>query len=188
MQTAEEAPNEFEVTAEVSVVSKSVKVYLDTQRVTGWNEIDAVQLVGRDGAEQWASGASASSTYASKGAPAEQVAPTVENLPPSVVRTVPQAGATNVDPNLDQIEVTFSKDMKTKRMWAWCQISSDTFPEADESREIHYLDDNRTCVMPVNLEPGKTYVIWINRGRFNSFRDTQNNPSVPYLLVFKTRG
>ena len=23
---------------------------------------------------------------------------------------------------------------------------------------------------------------------FNSFRDTQNNPFVPYLLVFKTRG
>jgi len=44
----------------------------------------------------------------------------------------------------------------------------------------------RTYVLPVDLEPGRTYVIWINRGRFNSFRDTKNNPAVPYLLVFRT--
>jgi RNA polymerase sigma-70 factor (ECF subfamily) len=38
------------------------------------------------------------------------------------------------------------------------------------------------------LEPGKTYVLWFNQGRFNSFRDTDNNPAVPYLLVFQTKG
>jgi hypothetical protein len=39
----------------------------------------------------------------------------------------------------------------------------------------------------VKLEPGKTYVLWFNRGQFNSFRDTDNNPAVPYLLVFQTK-
>jgi hypothetical protein len=48
------------------VVSKSVKVYLDTARVQGWNEIDAVELVARDGKRQWASRASASSTFATR--------------------------------------------------------------------------------------------------------------------------
>ena len=41
-----------------------VKIYLDTRRVAGWNEIDAVELVGRDGSRQWAKQATASSTYA----------------------------------------------------------------------------------------------------------------------------
>lgn len=46
------------------VRARSVKVYMDTARVPGWNEIDAVQLVGRDGSKQWAAASSASSTYA----------------------------------------------------------------------------------------------------------------------------
>jgi len=46
------------------VNTKSVKVYLDTRRVPGWNEIDAAELIGRDGSLQWAKQASASSTFA----------------------------------------------------------------------------------------------------------------------------
>ena len=181
---AQEAPAVFEVATDANVFSRSVKVYLDTKRVDGWNEIDAVQLVGRDGSEQWAVGASASRTYASRVANTEQVEYTVEGLPPSVVRTVPVCGDRMVDPALDRIEVTFSKDMITERMWSFCQVSDETFPRVPEGREIRYRDDHRTCVLPVELEPDTTYVIWINRGRFNSFRDTAGHPSVPYLLVF----
>ena len=108
----------------------------------------------------------------------------VEAMPPSVVRTVPQAGETEVDPSLKEITVTFSKDMLTDRMWAVCQISKETFPKT--GKNIHYLKDKRTCVVPVTLEPEKTYVLWFNRGKFNSFRDTTNKPAVPYLLVFRT--
>lgn len=111
---------------------------------------------------------------------------TVETMPPSVVKTVPQAGDTAVNPSLKKIEVTFSKDMMTDRMWAFVQISKDSFPKRPEGQKIRYLPDKRTCVMPVELEPDKTYVIWINSGKFNSFRDTKNNPAVPYLLVFRT--
>ena len=115
--------------------------------------------------------------------------PTADNsaaaVPPVVVRTVPESRAANVDPALAEIQVTFSKDMKTNRMWAICQISKDTFPEI--AGPIHYLNDRRTCVMPVKLQPGKTYVLWFNRAQFNSFRDTDNHPSVPYLLVFQTK-
>jgi hypothetical protein len=110
---------------------------------------------------------------------------TLKTMPPSVIKTVPQAGDAAVDPALKEITVTFSKDMMTNRMWAVCQISKDTFPTT--AGQIHYLSDQRTCVVPVKLESGKTYVLWFNRGQYNSFRDTDNNPSVPYLLVFKTR-
>jgi hypothetical protein len=109
----------------------------------------------------------------------------VKSMPPSVVKTMPQAGDTAVDPALKEITVTFSKDMMTERMWAVCQISKETFPET--VGQIHYLSDKRTCVIPVKLEPGKTYVLWFNLGKFNSFRDTDNHPSVPYQLVFETR-
>lgn len=183
-----EAPCVFEVNAPENIVSNSIKIYLDTKRVNGWNEIDAVQLVDRHGAGQWAVKAEASSTFAERYQKRETPEPTYENLPPSVVETIPRAGELNVDPSMREISVTFSKDMMTEKMWAFCQVSGDTFPKRIEGEEIYYLSDKRTCVMPVILEPDKTYIIWINKGRFNSFRDTSNNPAVPYLLVFRTRG
>ena len=117
---------------------------------------------------------------------AEDKPVTVQTMSPSVVKTVPQCGDTAVDPALKEIYVTFSKEMLTDRMWAICQISDDTFP-AKGTGEIHYLTDKRTCVFPVKLQPGKTYVLWFNRGKFNSFRDTENNSAVPYQLVFQTK-
>ena len=117
-------------------------------------------------------------------APAQTAEVSVKAQPASVIKTLPMAGDTAVDPTLKEITVTFSKDMKTNRMWSICQISKESFPES--AGQIHYLD-NRTCVMPVKLEPGRTYVLWFNRAQFNSFRDTDNHSSVPYLLVFQTR-
>jgi hypothetical protein len=110
---------------------------------------------------------------------------TVKTMPPSVVKTVPQAGDTEVDPSLKEITVTFSKEMMTKEMWSWCSQSPETFPEIEKTK-IRYLEDKRSCVLPVKLKAGKTYVIWINTQKFNHFRDTENNPAVPYLLVFQT--
>lgn len=110
---------------------------------------------------------------------------TVETMPPSVVKTVPRAGDTEVDPSLREVRVTFSKDMLTREMWSWCSQSPETFPEIDKTG-IRYLD-KRTCVLPVKLEPGKTYVIWINTRKFNYFKDTKRNSAVPYLLVFQTK-
>lgn len=61
----------------VSFPVRRVKVYLDSPAVPGWNEIDAVALVDRQGRTQWAAAAQASSTYAtgfgSTGAPARLI-------------------------------------------------------------------------------------------------------------------
>ncbi|HWB04253.1 MAG TPA: sigma-70 family RNA polymerase sigma factor [Verrucomicrobiales bacterium] len=43
--------------------ANQIKVYVDTNRVESWPEIDAVEMVGRDGSKQWASESSASSSY-----------------------------------------------------------------------------------------------------------------------------
>lgn len=58
------APVEMSFQVQSIVNAKSVKIYLDTKRTPGWNEIDAVELIGRDGSRQWASEAKASSTFA----------------------------------------------------------------------------------------------------------------------------
>lgn len=110
----------------------------------------------------------------------------VETMPPSVTKTVPQAGDTRVDPSLEEIRVTFSKDMMTNNQWSWCRFSPETFPEIDQTN-IRYLEDNRTCVLPVKLKAGKTYVIWINTQKYNYFKDKNGNSAIPYLLVFQTR-
>src|SRR4029077_8860830 len=48
------APCEFVVTAKEGIRARSIVVHLDTSRIPGWNEIDAVELVGNDGSRQWA--------------------------------------------------------------------------------------------------------------------------------------
>jgi hypothetical protein len=119
------------------------------------------------------------------GARAQEI--TIEAMPPSVVKTIPQSGATGVSAATREIRVTFSKDMLTEQMWSWCMASPETFPEITDPKEIKYLADKRTCVLPVKLMPGKTYAIWINTEKNNSFRDTNNKPAVPYLIVFTTK-
>ncbi len=59
-----QAPVDTSFSAPSGLQAQSVKVYLDRTRAPGWNEIDAIELVARDGTRQWASSATASSSYA----------------------------------------------------------------------------------------------------------------------------
>ena len=112
-------------------------------------------------------------------------APSAASMPPVVVSTVPQSGDLAVDPTIKEIRVTFSKEMMTNEMWSWVQVNEGTFPKVVAIS--HYLQDKRTCVLPVKLDPGKSYIIWVNSESHNSFRDLANRPAVPYLLAFQTR-
>ena len=109
---------------------------------------------------------------------------TLESVPPVVVKTVPEAGAGDVDPKLTEIKVTFSKDMQDVS-WSWATLSKESFPKMDGKPK--YLADKRTCVLPVKLEPGKTYAIWVNTEKLVNFKDPDSRSAVPYLLVFKTK-
>jgi hypothetical protein len=109
----------------------------------------------------------------------------VNTMPPVVVNTLPQAGDMSVDPSVNEIRVTFSKEMMTQEMWSWVIVSKESFPHI--VGDVGYLNDKRTCVAPVKLKAGKTYAIWFNSAKHNAFRDKNNNPAIPYLLVFQTR-
>jgi hypothetical protein len=58
------APADHVFPVRPGIVASKVRVVLDTSKVPGWNEVDAVELIGRDGSRQWATTATASSTYA----------------------------------------------------------------------------------------------------------------------------
>ncbi len=108
-----------------------------------------------------------------------------DDLPPVVVNVEPKLGAIDVDPALKEIRVKFSKKM-TDKSWSWPSGNKYATPESDG--EIHFEPDGRTCVMPVKLEPGKTYVLGVNSERHRNFKDTEGRPALPYLVVFRTKG
>src|SRR5215831_18684151 len=109
----------------------------------------------------------------------------LQSAPPVVIKTVPPAGSTSVDAALTELRVTFSKPMQDGS-WSWATFGEESFPEI--TGKIRYLEDGRTCVAPVKLEPGKFYATWLNSDSYQNFRDTNGTPAVPYLLTFKTAG
>jgi len=112
-------------------------------------------------------------------------AASVKTLPPVVVKTVPMSGDTAVDAaRVTEIRVTFSKEMMDKS-WSWSEISPDS--KLPVTGEVKYDADGKTCIAPVKLEPGKTYVSWINSQKFGNFKDKDGRSAVPYLLVFETK-
>lgn len=108
----------------------------------------------------------------------------VASVPPVVIQTIPESGASDVDPALTELRVTFSKPMKTDR-WAWCYERKESFPT--QTGDPRYLEDGRTCVAPVKLEPGKVYAVWMNTEKIQTFQDQGGLAAVPYLLIFETR-
>ena len=109
---------------------------------------------------------------------------TVSTAPPVVIRTVPEAGQADIDPALKEIRATFSKPMRDGS-WSWVQISPGSFPKL--AGQPSFQADERTAVLPVALDPGRTYAIWLNSPSHENFQDSEGRKAVPYLLVFSTR-
>ena len=63
---ADQSTHVFVIKPDRQVKTQRIKLHLDTSKVPGWNEIDAVELIGINGSRQWVSKASASSSYASE--------------------------------------------------------------------------------------------------------------------------
>jgi hypothetical protein len=110
--------------------------------------------------------------------------PTLENAPPVVIKTEPQSGQSDIEPGRSEISITFSKPMRDGS-WSWSQISPESFPA--KAGEPHFLQDQRTCVLPVVLESAKTYAIGLNIPPFQNFQDREGHKAMPYLLVFRTK-
>jgi hypothetical protein len=119
---------------------------------------------------------------ASASHPLEEVATNISDLPPVVVRSVPESGSREVPADLKEVRVTFSKEMRD-RSWSWCNAGRFQGPPLSN---VHYDADHRTIVATAKLEPGKEYAVWLNTAGCNNFHDAAGHPAVPYLLTFQT--
>ncbi len=78
--------------------------------------------------------------------------------PPSIVATSPAIGATDVDPAITKITVTFDRDMGAGFSWTG---GGPEHPVPPEGAKAHW-SDARTCAYPVKLEAGHYYRVGIN--------------------------
>lgn len=106
------------------------------------------------------------------------------SAPPVVVKTVPAAGSEGVDPNLKEIAITFTKEM-ADGSYSVVNYSPGNAPKF--AGKPRYSDDKKTCFVPVKLEPGRCYAVWLNTTRFQNFKDSEGRAAIPYLLVFETK-
>ncbi|MDD9942019.1 MAG: Ig-like domain-containing protein [Myxococcales bacterium] len=104
---------------------------------------------------------------------------------PTVIATHPEDGSTDVDPDLEELRATFDRTMRDGS-WSWAYMVEDRFPEI--VGDPYYADEARTTnVLPVRLERGRTYEVWINSATFQNFQDEQGRPAKPFALTFTTR-
>lgn len=101
--------------------------------------------------------------------------------PPKVIKAAPDNGATNVDPDLREIRVTFDQDMN-RGGFAWTG-GGETFPKL---RGRPRWVDKRTCVLPAQLEPNHRYWLSVNSEQHKDFKSATGEPAVPYPIAFKT--
>ena len=102
---------------------------------------------------------------------------------PRIVKTVPAAFATEVDPSLDKITVTFDRPMMDGS-WSWTG-GGDMYPQT--TGRPSYDSTRTTCTLPVKLQPGKVYGIGINSPSHQNFRSADGKPAQRYVIVFATR-
>jgi Bacterial Ig-like domain len=107
-----------------------------------------------------------------------------DNGTPAIVSTSPAGGATDVDPALSEITVTFDRDMGPGFSWTG---GGPEFPGSPAGQKAHWRDQ-RTCVLPVQLEPGRSYRVGINAPSFKNFRSTEGVPAAISEIRFTTKG
>jgi len=110
--------------------------------------------------------------------------PLPSSVPPVVIEAFPVSGSADIDPAVTELRVTFSKSMRDGG-WSWVKMSDETFPTM--TANPRYLSDGQTCVLPVKLQPGRLYAVWINYEGATNFRDADGQAALPYLLIFETR-
>jgi beta-lactamase regulating signal transducer with metallopeptidase domain len=104
--------------------------------------------------------------------------------PPQIVSTSPAVAATEVDPALAEIRVTFDQDMKSG--YSWTGAGPD-YPPTTEGAKAQWRD-KRTCVLPVKLEAGHYYRVGINSTSYQNFRSVAGVAALPSAIFFTTQG
>jgi beta-lactamase regulating signal transducer with metallopeptidase domain len=103
---------------------------------------------------------------------------------PNIVSTSPAVGATDIDPGLKEITVTFDQDMRSGFSWTG---GGPDYPSIPEGQKPQWRD-KRTCVLPVKIEAGHYYRVGINSSSYRAFRSEAGASAEPSAIYFTTRG
>ena|GEM_PF-5202479 len=102
---------------------------------------------------------------------------------PVIVKLEPANDATDVDAAaVKELRVTFDRDMNTGGS-SWTG-GGESFPETPGKPK---WIDKRTCVLPVKLQPGKSYTLGINSKNFKNFKSKDSTPVEPVVYTFSTK-
>jgi hypothetical protein len=104
------------------------------------------------------------------------------DVTPKVADLVPRNGATDVEASLGEIRIVFDRTMSP-----WTGFSGDgrLFPKT--TGKPHFINGT-TCVLPVNLEPGRSYEIKLNFEAGKRFTSYAGQPGKPLVWRFRTSG
>jgi RNA polymerase sigma-70 factor (ECF subfamily) len=115
---------------------------------------------------------------------ADEASPPNPSAPPRILSSRPRTGDTEVDPGLQQVTVTFDRDMDTGG-YSWTGGGPE-FPGREDQRPR--WRDQRTCVLPVKVEAARYYRVGINAPSFRNFRSAAGVAVVPTAILFTTKG
>ena len=104
---------------------------------------------------------------------------------PKIVKLSPANGAKDVSPKLKELRVTF--DVPMGGGFSWCG-DGPQFPKFQEGKRPFWTEGGKTCVLPVKLEPGVEYEIWLNSESHKNFQTAGGVPLEPVHYTFKTSG
>lgn len=105
---------------------------------------------------------------------------------PVVIATTPRDGERDVDTRLGQITATFSEAMDPDG-WSWATEVGRATPSING---LPFYLDETTTVLPVELEAGTSYVVWVNSPDDASLRKFANLEGVSaraHRIGFTTR-
>ena len=103
---------------------------------------------------------------------------------PQIVSSSPARGATDVDPALKEITVTFDQDMEEGMSLTG---GGPEFPQIPEGQKGHWRD-KRTCVLPVKLQSGHRYRLGVNSPSYRNFRSAAGVAALTSAIWFTTSG
>jgi RNA polymerase sigma-70 factor (ECF subfamily) len=104
---------------------------------------------------------------------------------PEIEKLEPENGAMDVDPATKALRVTFSVPMGEGISWTG---GGPQFPKLVPGKGPTWSSDRRTCTLPVALEPGHNYELWLNSLSHINFQSEWGVPLEPVEYKFRTRG
>lgn len=108
----------------------------------------------------------------------------IKTVKPKIVAVNPAHGATDVDPGLTQITITFNVPMGEGFSWTG---GGPSYPKIPKGKQVYWTEDKKTCVMPVELKPNWEYSLGLNSEMHNNFQSVAGVPLDPHTFSFRTR-